>query len=145
MVNYRYTADDPEGRRIDGHVDAESVQEARRLLEQEGFRVLEVMETEPASLEAAPEDSGDAAPAGRLSRDDAQELAENVAQLSVAGLPLSPGLRAAGDESDSPSLAQAFYYRPKRSTTWPINSTRVGRWMTFWSLPRSSCRLTSVV
>ena len=110
MVSYRYTAHDPEGRRVDGHVDAESVEEARLRLEQEGFRVLEVMETETSSPDAAPEDSGDAAPAGRLSRDDAQELAENVAQLSAAGLPLSPGFRAAGDESDSPALAQALHY-----------------------------------
>ena len=110
MVNYRYTAHDPEGRRVDGHVDAQTVEEARLRLEQEGFRVLEVMETEPSSDHALPEDSDDAAPGERLSRDDAQELVENIAQLSTAGLPLSPGLRAAGDESDSPRLARALYY-----------------------------------
>ena len=110
MVNYRYTADDPEGRRVDGHVDAQTVQEARRRLEEEGFRVLEVMEAGPSSLDTVGEDSGESAPAGRLSRDDAQELAENVAQLSAAGLPLPDGFRAAGDESDSPALAQALYY-----------------------------------
>ena len=113
MVSYRYTAHDPEGRRVDGHVDAESVEEARRGLEQEGFEVLEVMEIDTSSLGAAadaPHDSTDAAPDRRLSRDDAEDLAENVAQLSAAGLPLSPGLRAAGDESDSPALAKALYY-----------------------------------
>jgi type II secretory pathway component PulF len=110
MVSYRYTAHDPEGRRVDGHVEAETVEEARRLLEEEGLQVLEVMETEPSFPDAAPGDSGDAVPASRLSGDDAQELAENVAQLSAAGLPLSPGLRAAGDESDSPALARALYY-----------------------------------
>ena len=117
MVNYRYTAHDPEGRRVDGHVDAETVEEARLRLEQDGLRVLEVMEAEPSFPDAepsfpdaAPEDSGDAAPPERLSTNDAQELAENVAQLSAAGLPLSGGLRAAGDESDSPALAKALYY-----------------------------------
>ncbi len=126
MVSYRYTAHDPEGRRVDGHVDAETIEEARRRLEQEGFEVLEVMETDASSLDAAPDDIPDAlpddphdavpdepshaAPDKRLSREDAQELAENVAQLSSAALPLSPGLRAAGDESDSPALAQALYH-----------------------------------
>jgi type II secretory pathway component PulF len=110
MVSYRYTAHDPEGRRVDGHVDANSVEEARLRLEQDGLQVLEVMETDPSSLDASPEDCGTPAPKERLSRDDAQELAENVAQLSVAGLPLSPGLRAAGEESDSPALARALDY-----------------------------------
>ena len=102
MVNYRYTAEDSQRRRVDGHVDAATVEEARRRLEQEGFRVLEVIQIDPSFNEAAPE--------GRLSPDEAEQLAENLAQLSAAGLPLSPGLHAAADESDSPRLARALHY-----------------------------------
>ena len=101
MVSYRYTAEDSSGERVDGHVDATSVEEARRRLEEEGLRVLEVIQADSASA-AVPV-------AEHLSHEEAQELVENVAQLSAAELPLAPGFRAAGDESDSPRLAQVFY------------------------------------
>jgi type II secretory pathway component PulF len=102
MVSYRYTARDPEGHRVDGHLEAASVGEARRRLELDGFQVLEVIQTEPPS--------GQAAPGERLSLDEAQELVENVAQLSAAKLPLAPGLRAAGDECESGRLKRALDY-----------------------------------
>lgn len=102
MISYRYTAEDSQGRPVDGHVDAATVEEARRRLEEKGLRVLEVME--------AGSPSGEAPPKGRLTPDEAHELAENVAQLSAAGLPLSPGLRAVGDESESPRLASSLHY-----------------------------------
>jgi len=102
MASYCYTAEDKEGRRVDGQVEAATIEEARSRLEQEGLRVLEVVETADAPPDAPPQE--------RLSPGEAQELTENVAQLSTAGIPLAPGLRAAGDESDSPRLARAFYH-----------------------------------
>jgi type II secretory pathway component PulF len=102
MVSYRYTAEDPRGERVDGHIDAASVEEARRRLEEDGFRVLEIIQADTPEHRVPPEE--------HLTREEAQELAENVAQLSAAELPLAPGLRAAGDESDSPRLAKMFYH-----------------------------------
>lgn len=102
MPIYRYTAEDSEGRPTDGHIGAETVEEARHRLEQQGLRVLEVIQAESGSY-AEPRSE-------KLSADEGERLVENVANLSAAGLPLSPGLRAAGDESDSPRLANAFYY-----------------------------------
>jgi len=106
MATYRYTADDPEGRRVAGHLEASSVEEAVRRLEEQGLQVLEVMETEAPSYAAAPQ--------GRLSSDEAEQFAESVAQLSAAGLPLGPGLRAAAEESDNPRLAAALGYLADR-------------------------------
>ncbi len=102
MVSYRYTAEDPSGERTDGHVDASSVEEARRKLEDDGLRVLEIIQADSDATPAPPEE--------RLSRDEAQELVENVAHLSAAELPLSPAFRAAAEETDSPRLAQVFSY-----------------------------------
>ncbi len=102
MVSYRYTADDPNGARVDGHLEADSVQDARRQLEADGFHVLEVMEADASGLEGPPR--------RRLTSDESRELVENVAQLSTAELPLAPGLRAVADECDSAGLARALCY-----------------------------------
>lgn len=102
MATYRYSAEDFEGRPVDGHVEAASVGEARRRLEERGLRVLEVMEADAASLETPP-------PA-TLTADEAERFAESVAHVSAAGLPLSPGLRAAAEESDNPRLAKALRF-----------------------------------
>jgi type II secretory pathway component PulF len=101
MISYRYTAENPNGERVDGHVDAASVADARRRLAEQGLRVLEVIE----SGSPAPE-----IPEEVLSVEEARQLVDNVAQLSAAELPLAPGLRAAGQESGSPKLARAFYW-----------------------------------
>lgn len=101
MATYRYTAEDFQGRPVDGHVEAASVGEARRRLEQRGLRVLEVIEAEGVSSEA---------PRRPLSVDEAQQFAQSVAQVSNAAIPLSPGLRAAAEESDNPRLAKAFRF-----------------------------------
>ncbi len=102
MASYRYTAEDPSGQRTDGHVDASSVEEARRKLEADGLRVLEVMQADSDSTPVPPEE--------RLSSDEARELVESVAQLSAAELPLAPAFHAAAEESDSSRLAQVFTY-----------------------------------
>lgn len=85
---------------MDGHVDASSVEGARRRLEEEGLRVLEVIQADSASATLPV--------AELLSPEETQELVENVAQLSAAELPLAPAFRAAAEESDSPRLARVF-------------------------------------
>ena len=55
MPTYRYTADDYEGRRTSGHLDAATVEEARRQLEEQGLRVVEVMEAAQTAYERPPE------------------------------------------------------------------------------------------
>lgn len=102
MVSYRYIAEDSAGGRSDGHVDASSVEEARRRLEEMGLRVLEVVQADSAAAAPPPEE--------RLRRDEVQELVENVAHLSAAELPLAPAFRAAAEESDSPRLTKVFSY-----------------------------------
>ena len=102
MVSYRYIAEDPSGQRVDGHVDADSVDEARRFLEEQGLQVLEVIQADSAA--------GSVSPKEQLTREEAQEVVESVAQLSAAELPLAPAFRAAGEESDSPRLARIFFY-----------------------------------
>ncbi|MDI9444837.1 MAG: type II secretion system F family protein [Planctomycetota bacterium] len=99
MIRYRYTAEGPNGERVDGHVDAASVADARRRLADEGLRVLEII---------ASGGPADEIPAEALSVEEARELVGSVAQWSAAGLPLAAGLRAAGQESGSPKLARAF-------------------------------------
>ncbi len=101
MPTYRYTAEDSAGYPTDGHIGADSVEEARQRLEAEGLRVLEIIQSEAGPYEPPPQEP--------LTTEEAERLAEDVAYLSAAGLPLSPGLRAAGDETDSPRLAHAFY------------------------------------
>lgn len=102
MVSYRYIAEDTSGQRVDGHVDASSVEEARQRLEEQGLQVLEVIQADVTGRSAPPEE--------RLTRDEAQEVVESVAQLSAADLPLGPAFRAAAEESDSPRLASVFHY-----------------------------------
>lgn len=101
MFTYRYIAEDPRGEPVDGQIEAASVDDARQRLEAQGFRVLEVIEIGRPAGEA---------PEEILTLEEAREFVDNVAQLSAAELPLGPGLRAAGDESDSPKLARAFYW-----------------------------------
>lgn len=102
MVSYRYIAEDSSGQRFDGHVDADSVEEARQSLEEDGLHVLEVIQADSADGSAAPEQ--------RLSYEEAQEVVESVAQLSAAELPLAPAFRAAAEESDSHRLTRVFHY-----------------------------------
>ncbi|MBN1852961.1 MAG: type II secretion system F family protein [Pirellulales bacterium] len=103
MAMYRYTAINQEGHRVDGHAEAASVDMARTQLEQDGLEVLEIMQVDPVSSNEGP-------PKVRLSLDEAQEIAEHVAQMSNARMPLAPGLRAAGDECDSSRLKKVLYF-----------------------------------
>ncbi|MHB8897269.1 MAG: type II secretion system F family protein [Thermoguttaceae bacterium] len=100
MVSYRYLAENAAGERVDGHADARSVEDARRQLEERGLKVLEVIQADSGWTGPAPQQ--------RLTRDEAQELVENVAQLSAAELPLAPAFRAAAEETDSPRLSRVF-------------------------------------
>ena len=102
MATYRYTAEDSRGRRVDGHVEAAGVGEARRQLEEGGLRVFEVIEVDTDSLETPP--------AGALTTDEGRQFAESVAQGSAAAMPLAAGLRAAAEESDHPRLARALRF-----------------------------------
>jgi type II secretory pathway component PulF len=110
MVSYRYIAEDSSGERVDGHVDANSVEEARRLLEDEGLQVLEVVQADSAAGSVPPKEQLTRPPKEQLTREEAQEVVESVAQLSAAELPLGPAFRAAGEESDSSRLARVFFY-----------------------------------
>ena len=100
MASYRYLAEEASGQRVDGHVEASSVEEARQLLEEKELRILEIIQADSASPPPPPVE--------RLSRDETQELVESVAQLSAAELPLAPAFHAAAAESDSPRLARVF-------------------------------------
>lgn len=100
MAIYHYTAEDATGRRTTGQLEAAGADEARRLLEQQGLRVLEVLAAESLGERRAPSE--------RLSPEEAQRMAEHVAEVGRLQLPLAAGLRAVAEESDSPRLAAAL-------------------------------------
>ena len=91
MSKYSYTAMATDGREMTGRIEAATVDEARRLLEQQGLQVRDV------SL------AGET-----LNADETEELARSVAQVSAARVPLGLGLRAAADESSSRRVAAAL-------------------------------------
>ncbi len=96
MPRYRYIAEDAEGRPQSGRREAKSPEALTAALQGEGLRVQSV---EPMAEESA---RGD-----RLSDDDAQALAEQVAGLARAGLPLHSGLRALATELPDGALRRA--------------------------------------
>jgi len=102
MPTYRYTARDAQKHQVDGHIEAPSVEVARRQLEQQGLEVSEVIEAE-----AGPPEPPRPAP---LAHEEAGQFVDNLAQLSAAGLPLPAGLRAAAEETENPRLAAALLY-----------------------------------
>jgi len=98
MATYRYRATDATGKETAGQIEAPSADEARAALQRRGLVVMEVRAT------------GDEAPSAgaRLSREEADQLAEHLAQASAGHLPLGPGLHAAAAESELPRVAAAL-------------------------------------
>jgi type II secretory pathway component PulF len=97
---YRYQATDAEGKPVSGELEAASRDEALTRLASEGLVVEpgdleEVLEAEPVDAELLNTTGGRG---GRLSSEEAIELAGHVADLAKAQLPLAPGLRAMADE-----------------------------------------------
>jgi type II secretory pathway component PulF len=89
MPKYRYQATDARGNPVAGEVEAAGAEQARQKLAAWG------LDAEGARLtEVAEQVSG----AARLSSEEAVELASQLAQMTKAGLPLAPGLRAMAEE-----------------------------------------------
>lgn len=102
MPTYRFTARDQQDRHVSGHVDAPNLEAAKAQLARQGLQLVEIIEAESGPHEPARPQP--------LAREEANQLLENLAQLSGAGLPLPSGLRAAADESENPRLAAALLY-----------------------------------
>jgi type II secretory pathway component PulF len=94
MINYRYTAKNEQGELVSGTIDATGPDVAREHLERQGLQVLAV---EPTSKSP-----------GRLSSQEAEDFAQQVARVSSSQVPLAAGLRAAAAESGSRRTARAL-------------------------------------
>jgi len=126
MATFRYSGKSARGENTAGVVDAESLHAALELLLERGLRDVQVTELmadqvpgEPLPVEAevvmGPDEKQEptspfAEPPVRLSTPDAHELAMQVAQVSVAKVPLAAGLRAAAEETASRRVALALHW-----------------------------------
>ena len=107
MVKYD-TAEDDRGRLVSGELEADSLEAARPLVENERCERGEVAEVDEVDEvgEVVPARAGAAEQRGAaVSADEAEQLTRQVADLSIAGLPLAAGLRAAAEEAATRRLA----------------------------------------
>jgi type II secretory pathway component PulF len=106
MPSFYYLADGPQGEQVSGTIDAPDLAEAERSLIARGLTPRELRPADvPSSRETLP------TPRPRreaLSTGEAQELAEQLAEISGSRLPLPAGLRAAAAECDNRRLAAAL-------------------------------------
>ena len=99
MPTFRYRAVDSQGRPVSGKLEGAGREEAIAKLTELGV--------DPEQAELQPVDEA-AFFRGRLSAEDAAELAGQVAELAKAGLPLAPGLRALAEETPRRGVASAL-------------------------------------
>ena len=95
MPTFRYSALDGQGRSIDGELTAPGAEEALDRLRSYGLSGSMVSEC-------------DRPPTAALSAADAAELADQVADLAEAGLPLAGGLRAMAEEMPNSRLGRVL-------------------------------------
>jgi type II secretory pathway component PulF len=95
MKKYRYQARDVLGKSVFGELEACGIDEALAQLAAEGL-VAERSDVRDVSSPDVARSSDRSK--GRLSEEEAAELASRVAELAQAGLPLAPGLRAIAAE-----------------------------------------------
>ncbi len=79
MINYRYTAKNEQGELVTGTVEATGPEVARQHLERQGLQVLAVEPTAESPR--------------RLSSQEAEEFAQQVARVSSSHVPMAAGLR----------------------------------------------------
>lgn len=94
MARFRYTAADADGKSVSGFVESDSIEQARKQLESQGLSAVEI-EPEDETATAAP-------------RSVQAEATSQAGQLMAAGMPLSAGLRALAEETDSRPLARVL-------------------------------------
>ena len=100
MTTFRYTTRDRDGQERSRNIDAETLGEARRILQDQGTSIIQLSESQS--------ETGSLTREARLTADDVQEWTEQVAQLSSASIPLAAGFRAAAAESINPRIAAAM-------------------------------------
>ncbi|MHB8969845.1 MAG: type II secretion system F family protein [Pirellulaceae bacterium] len=139
MATYRYTAKTPGGAETAGVIDAASVDEALDVALGRGLRDVQVtrLRDDQARVDPDPRDQTSSLPAEpvvvatavgqppvtlpggpvtlsggpvTLSGGEAHELARQVAQISMAKVPLAAGLRAAAEETDNQRVARALLW-----------------------------------
>lgn len=103
MPTFRYTAKDPQGRKVGGQVDAADMAAARAQLAADE---LEIEVIEPVSPQAEAGQGSGAAGIGPSAKDDAAALTDHLAALARADLPLAPGLRALAEQMAPSRLKQ---------------------------------------
>lgn len=94
MPSYRYEAMNADGEVVHGTLAAESERALRAMLSERGL----VLRTSDASSPPVP----------TLSSGESSQVIERVAELSTAGAPIGPGLRAAAAESGSARVSRAL-------------------------------------
>jgi type II secretory pathway component PulF len=116
MAWFGYHALDANNQPLSGEIEAEGVDAAYLLLSARGLRSVRVNPTATrAPLQPVVEQSAATEPDAEvllelvnLPADEARQLAEQLAALARAGLPLAPGLRAAAAEMPSRRLTAAL-------------------------------------
>ena len=102
MTRFRYQATDANGQPVAGELTAESADVVRAELTARGLKVSDVRASDAtADATSQPHKT---APLGRLDGAEAALLAEQMANVAQAGLPLSAGLRALSEEVPSWSV-----------------------------------------
>lgn len=96
MPLFRYTATDASGQTVSGTVDAKGMDAARSDLAGQGLRIQSLVDL---TIE-------------KVSRKEAEEIGQHIADLTSAGLPVSDGLRALANELSSES------WFPTRTPGW---------------------------
>jgi type II secretory pathway component PulF len=106
VPRYRYTTVDTRGKTVTGVIDAAGPEGALEKLAQLG--IPENTITLEEELVALGEVGSPGSPRGRLSAEEAAQLAGHAAGLAQAGLPLGEGLRALAEELPRPRLQAAL-------------------------------------
>lgn len=100
MARFRYTAADSDGQPIAGYVEAASLEAAREQLESKNLHLTEV---------AAVDDAADDETGAIASQRTQSEATSQAGQLMAAGIPLSAGLRALAEETETPALKRVLF------------------------------------
>lgn len=114
MTAYKYKGIDPAGQRIEGKINALSLDEAERKVGSQGLTILSIVPAEKASgKESAASGvsvstSGNIGPRKKVSEADAGAILRNLSVMAETGVPFAEAIEASIQSARTPAIAAAM-------------------------------------